>query len=289
MKTSLEMWGNTWIKIYIQPSHKPRTVENYRYVLQVLETNAPDIWEKPLDEIEELDLQNMLNDMGHRYAKSTLHTLRTVLSQIYKTAIQNKLCVTNPAVGLQIPKYAAEKKVEAFSLEEEKLIRDAAPSVYKGDIAIFLLDTGLRSIELEQLEQKDYSSSEHAIHIRNSKTKAGSRWLPLTAEAEEILLRQPTIGPTIFTTSIGTPISKVCLQKLCQRLEAVTGVKDIHPHRFRHSFATRLVEQGVNVKALSDLLGHTDVSFTMARYVSTEINFLRSQIELLDGINQQAC
>lgn len=52
-------------------------------------------------------------------------------------------------------------------------------------------------------------------------------------------------------------------------------------HVLRHTFATRLVEQKADYKALSKLLGHTSVAFTLQRYVTLDIEFLRDQVMLL--------
>ncbi|QKN23699.1 MULTISPECIES: tyrosine-type recombinase/integrase [Caproicibacterium] len=66
------------------------------------------------------------------------------------------------------------------------------------------------------------------------------------------------------------------------RLRRETGINFLTTHVYRHTFATRALEDGMNVKALSKILGHTNVAFTMQRYCSPDIEFLQEQTDMLD-------
>ncbi|WP_442902025.1 tyrosine-type recombinase/integrase [Faecalispora jeddahensis] len=68
-------------------------------------------------------------------------------------------------------------------------------------------------------------------------------------------------------------------------LRTKTDIDFATNHVYRHNFATRPVENGVDCKALSSLMGHTDVSFPLRRYATTEYDFLRQQINLLHKRN----
>ena len=284
---SLGTWLLRWVNIYIRPARKPKTTENYLFVIDVLRRNIPCLFDSNINSLVELNFQDGINFLSDRYSKSVCKTLRSVLKRAYASAIRNKICsyAQNPAANLVIPADAHEEQIYAFNVDEEKAIRQAASTVFQGHLAIFLLDTGLRCCELSALCWSDYNSEKHTIRIRESKTKAGRRIIPLIPEAEHIILNQPHCNEFIFTSRIGTPISKTVMHKLCTRLEEASGVKQIRPHRFRHTFATRLVELGVDYKALSTLMGHTSVAFTMARYVNVEVDFLRDQINLLSPLS----
>ena len=287
---SLGSWLLRWVNIYIRPARKPKTVENYTFVIDVLRRNIPSLFDSDINSLVELNFQDGINSLSNRYSKSVCKTLRSVLKRAYASAIRNKICsyTQNPAANLVIPATAHEEQIYAFSSHEQDAIRQAAEIVFQGHLAIFLLDTGLRCCELYALRWNDYNPEKHTINIRESKTKAGCRIIPLIPEAEQIILNQPHCNEFIFTSRIGTPISKTVMRKLCTRLEAASGVKQIRPHRFRHTFATRLVELGVDYKALSTLMGHTSVAFTMARYVNVEVDFLRDQINLLTPLSGKA-
>ena len=74
--------------------------------------------------------------------------------------------------------------------------------------------------------------------------------------------------------------------ELSWRLRRVTGAEFLTTHVYRHTFATRALEDGMNVKALSKNLGHTDVAFTMQRYCSPDVNFLREQMNMIDQVRE---
>jgi integrase len=76
------------------------------------------------------------------------------------------------------------------------------------------------------------------------------------------------------------------LKKLALRLRKESGVQFLTTHVYRHTFATRALEDGMNVKALSRILGHTNVAFTMQRYCTPDVIFLREQMDMLDQVRK---
>lgn len=91
----------------------------------------------------------------------------------------------------------------------------------------------------------------------------------------------PTTMIIFPTTPENSQFFETVLNKTYLRLRTKTGIDFVTDHMYRHSFATRLVENSVDYKALSSLMGHTDVSFALRRYATTEYDFLRQQINLL--------
>lgn len=216
-----------------------------------------------------------------KYSRSTLKKIQIVFKSAYEKAIHNKLCNSNPAYDLIIPN-ATVKKIRALTRNEEIAVRAAAKEDPLGFITIFLLDTGIRSFELIGLKWSAYSHEKHEIYITSSKTKKGIRAVPLIGEAESIIQNQPHLCDYIFTSTRGTPVTKTVLRKLYGRLRKKTGIPVITNHVYRHSFATRMVEHGADYKALSDILGHTNVDFTINTYTNAETAFLHEQISLME-------
>ncbi len=67
----------------------------------------------------------------------------------------------------------------------------------------------------------------------------------------------------LFLNSRGTKLSRMGLWKIVQRYASGAGIKrEIHPHTFRHSFATHLLEGGADLRAVQEMLGHVDISTT---------------------------
>jgi len=237
--------------------------------------------DKKLNQVNELEIQIFINSLATKYAKSTINDIRVVLNQSFQIAARNNYCTKNPIGKLSIPKEASQKYVRALTQEEQLIVEEAAKLDPLGHIVLFFLFTGLRAEELRNLKWEDYDKDLQRIHIKKSKTKAGIRTIPLIPEAANIIDSLPKYNDYIFNSTRHTPVTETVLKKVYLRMRKATGLNFITNHVYRHSFATRLVELGVEYKALSALLGHTDVAFTLRRYTDAEDNYLRQQINLL--------
>ena len=282
-KPTLEIWAYKWLHIRVQSRCKPRTLENYTDAVQRLFRCIPEWQEKDMNAITNLEIQAAFNDMGKKYAQSTLNHMRVVLRGTYNMALQNQIVNFNPVSNISIPRYASKKDVRDLSSREQKLVEQAAAEDPLGDITLFFFQTGLRAGELMALRWEDYfeTGSISAIRIRNSKTRAGDRIVPLTHEAKEILIRQKRVSEFIFTSTRGPPLTKTVLRKLYVRMREKTGLNFLSNHTYRHAFATRMIEHSADYKALSALMGHTDVAFTLNRYPRVHLEFLTEQMNLI--------
>lgn len=283
MQTNVKEWLDEWLDVYIKPPcRRENTYLCYRYMINIIDKLRPEIRRLNLEEIDEMYLQKLINQSSDKYSKSTLKKIRTVFKEAYSVAIRNHRCTDNPALSLVIPEGATEKEIRALTREEELKVMEAAKKDVLGHLAIFMLLTGIRSIELRNLKWGDYNAEKGEIYIRKSKTKNGIRVVPLLAEAQKIIEAQPHYCDFIFTSTIKKPITKTVLRKLYERLRKATGIDIITNHVYRHSFATRAVEKKVDYKALSKILGHKDVAFTLHRYADAETDFLHEQIKMME-------
>ena len=271
-----------WLNTYIKPCDKASTYTSYFYCIQTILIFKPEYQTKFLDDLCEEDLQNMINNIGHEYSKSTIRKIVIILKNTYKRGIKNKWCYTNPATDLIIPGYASIKEVPALTQFQQQRIEAAAADDPLGDIILFLLNSGLRAGELINLEWSNYNKRYQELHIKESKTKAGIRTLPLTPTLITIIERQPHICDSIFTSTRGTPVTKSVLRKLYLRIRKKTGIDFFTNHVCRHTFATRMIERTADPKAVSILLGHTDVSFTLNRYTHPNNEYLHEQMQLIE-------
>ncbi len=280
MKKTVEEWLNEWLEVYVKPCKRENTYLCYKYVIKMMLKYQANEKGKMLADFSEMDIQKWINQLANDYSKSTVKKVRGILSQAYKVAMRNHLCEENPAMFIILPE-ASEKIVRALTQGEQKVVEAAAKADKLGYIVLFLLLTGLRAGELINLKWEDYNREREEIYIRSSKTKAGVRTIPLLPEAKKIIDESPHYCEYIFTSTANRRVTKIVLKRLYMRLRKKTGYTFLTNHVFRHSFATRAVESGVDYKALSVLLGHTNVAFTLHRYTNAETDFLRKQILLL--------
>lgn len=281
-------WMDQWLATYVQPSLAKKTYQSYKVVLNILKRNFPKLNRLPLREMNSFYAQKVINRLASQYSKSTLNSLRTIFHESFEVANEIPMFHAQTIGKLRIPENASQKIVRALTRVEQDKVEEAAKHTYLGYIALFYLRTGLRAEELCNLEWRDFNRKERTIFIRKSKTPAGIRQVPLRKEALQIILIQPknSRDHAIFHSERnGTPITSSVLQKLYMRLRRETGVNFLTTHVYRHTFATRALEDGMNVKALSRILGHENVAFTMQRYCSPDMNFLQEQMDMLDNIN----
>jgi len=158
-----------------------------------------------------------------------------------------------------------------WSTRTGKKARSRRPTADRDRAMILtLLDTGVRASELCDLEVRDYDQDSGQLLIRHGKgdkrrhVYAGRRtrlalWRYLAG-------RSPRKTDPLFATKTGKPINRSNLLHTIQRIAAQAGILDVHPHRFRHTFAVNFIRNGGNAFALQKLLGHSDMA-TVLRYV----------------------
>lgn len=230
----------------------------------------------------DVNVQKGLNDMAAAgYSKSCIKKTITVLRQSFRCAKRNNKISGYPVLDLIIPPNAAEKKIRALTVQEQQNIEYCCEQTRYGYLTIFLLQTGLRTAELCNLTWNDYVSGTDAhVIINQSKTSAGVRVVPLTSTAESIIKAQPCCGNYIFLSERGKKMSAAIFKDHNSILRSLSGINDFHNHVCRHTFATRALERGMNVMALSAILGHKSVAFTMQRYAYAMNGWLFEQMRL---------
>lgn len=137
----------------------------------------------------------------------------------------------------------------------------------------FMLNTGLRREEGLQLKLSDVDFERNAIHIRNTKDKE-DRTVPLTNRAREILLG---LGENLFAGLGRQFVSRQFADSLRK-----AGLRGFKLHSLRHTFATRLIELGVDVITVSKILGHSDIKTTMI-YAKTQFDVMQRAINKMNG------
>ena len=284
-------WLDRWFLVYTGDMAE-RTVELYTDARRRMKVHYPAFEDMLLGEMRPIDFQQALNDMGRKYAKSTLQHMKTLYSKAFDAAIDNHLCKWNPIRSVKLPKYASVKVVEALSQEEQDKFEEAAatlPVVDQFALMTFLL-TGLRRDELRFLTWYDWDRRRNVLHIRKSKTVHGVRDVPIIPEVHMMLLylsqrEGAELSPFIFAVH-GEPMDKSHLRRICNKTAKIARIRHVTPHILRHSFATRMVERGADPKSLSVIIGHSNVAFTLKRYVTADKGHLADQMMLLSTVSQ---
>ncbi len=188
----------------------------------------------------------------------------------------------NPARGLPLPKVEQLVPVTLSREDAHRLIA-AADKPWHRCLVILLLTTGIRRSEAAQitLEDIDLDNGQFLVHGKGAK----KRTVPLTPESMEAIRhylqhRRKTDSHRLFVSQTGKPIHGRAINRMLNRLLAKAGLagKGITPHKLRHTFATTLIQNGVDIKTVQELLGHSDIQ-TTARYLHSDTRTKQQAVE----------
>lgn len=288
-----------WIPQYLA-AYKLYTIKDNSYnMLRLLDKHiSPELKEMELSEILPMHLQQFYNSFARGYSKSYMDKMRVFVNGLFVAAIDNGLCVRNPATHLKIPRMK-ETPRESFTMEEVRLILAFAVHYESQRTAVgimTLLLTGIRRGELLGLKREDitdttltvnravYLSGNHVcVEEHEAKTAHSLRVVPLVPELAYRLQTLPHKGEYLFSTSSGTILhprnfSRDYDRFFCQLRDAEPEVRHLSPHCCRHTFATLTRESGADLRVVMELLGHTDIK-TTARYSHANLSSMEDAVQ----------
>ncbi|MFC3418166.1 site-specific tyrosine recombinase XerD [Salinicoccus hispanicus] len=204
----------------------------------------------------------------------TISRMQSTLKNFHQFLVNDNITSHNPALRLHSIKEAKKLPVYLTVEEMERLLStpDTSTSGMRDKAMMELLyASGLRVSELIDIRITDLNAEMGFIRIMGKGSK--ERIVPITdyvgrllrdyiSEARMALLKEDDTD-VLFLTNRGKGFTRQGLWKTIKKYELQSGIgKNITPHTFRHSFATHLVENGADLRAVQEMLGHSDISTT---------------------------
>ena len=280
-------WLTQWLENYIRPSVKVRTYERYHLIIEQhikdrignieLDALSPLVLQKFISEL----LQNGNRKTGKGLSANSVNAVISVIQGSLRTAHLLGLSKEYTADKLKRPKLK-EKPVECFTMSEQKQIEQSILNGKKDKMygILLCLYSGLRIGELIALQWSDIdfvkgiltvSKSCHdgqdGLIIDEPKTANSRRLIPLPKQLLPILkgIKKKSSSPFVVSVN-GSSVSVRSYQRSFELLLKRLNIPHKGFHSLRHTFATRALECGMDIKTLAEILGHKNPTVTLNRY-----------------------
>ena len=291
-KYTVGQWMDEWFEAYAKVKVRPSSHQTYKgYIENHIKPNIGDI---PIEKLTSLQLQKFYRllltegriprieseKQPRGLSAKTVRNINQVISSAMDMAVRHKLILSNPTEGCELPKVEHR---EMKTLPAEQLgafLREAKES---GVYELYYMDlaTGLRRGELLGLKWEDIDLQNGIIHVRRQvarvdgevkelplKTKNSYRNISISQDAVAMLTEMEAHRSSdyVFPSSTGGPISPDSVNNMLHRVLKRAGLPSIRFHDLRHTFATLALQNGVDIKTVSGMLGHFSAGFTLDTY-----------------------
>ena len=304
-------WLEVWYENYAKIKMRPSTYLTYHGYIE--NHIKPQLGKIPLNDLTTLHLQQFYKKLlaegrverieAQKQPKGlsakTVRNIHQIISSALKLAVEQRLIARNPADGCALPK-AERKEMQTLPVEQlTSFLREAKDS---GVFALYYIDltTGLRRGELLGLKWSDIDLEKGDLRVQRQigridgkiiemplKTKNAYRTLPLSADAIDVLMQQRRKtgnSEWVFPSPTGGPMSPDSVLHMLHRVLKRAGLPKVRFHDLRHTFATLALQNGVDIKTVSGMLGHFSAGFTLDTYAHVTTSAKREAAKTMGNI-----
>ena len=308
---TLGQWMDVWFENYAKLKVRPSSHQTYKgYINNHIKPYVGNI---PLSKLTSLDLQKLYKmlltegridrieskNQPKGLSAKTVRNINQIISSALNLAKEQKLLASNPADACALPK-VEHREMKTLPVEQlTSFLREAKETgVY--EIYYIELATGLRRGELLGLKWQDIDMVNGTIRVQRQvaridgeiveaplKTKNSYRTVSIGPDAIEVLKEQKKkVGDSeyVFPSLNGGPISPDSVLNMLHRVLERAGLPKIRFHDLRHTFATLALQNGVDIKTVSGMLGHFSAGFTLDTYAHVTTSAQREAANTMGNV-----
>ncbi len=309
-KYTVSQWMEEWFENVCKIKVRPSSHQTYRgYIDHHI---APYIGKIPIEKLSTMDLQKLckkLMDKGRveriesekqpkGLSAKTVRNIIQVISSAMDFAVAQRIISINPCDAVALPK-VEKKEMQTIPAEQLQAFLAEAKATGVYEMYYIELATGLRRGELLGLKWQDIDWENGIITVRRQiaringeiteaplKTKNSYRTVTISPQAVEVLKQQKekTNSEYVFPSPTGGPISPDSVNNMLKRVLARAGIPKVRFHDLRHTFATVALQNGVDIKTVSGMLGHFSAGFTLDTYAHVTTAAQREAAETMGNV-----
>ncbi len=303
-------WMDTWYENVAKIKVRPSSHQTYKgYIDNHIKPNIGNI---PLEKLTTMDLQKFYRKLLTKgrierkesekqpkgLSAKTVRNINQVISSAMDLAVAQKIIIENPTDACELPK-VEHKEMKTIPAEQLEAFFKEAKETGVYEMYYIELATGLRRGELLGLKWYDIDWKNGIIKVRRQiarvdgeiieaplKTKNSYRAVTISQQAIEVLKQQQkkTNDEYVFPSPNGGPISPDSVNNMLKRVLARAGIPKVRFHDLRHTFATIALQNGVDIKTVSGMLGHFSAGFTLDTYAHVTTSAQKEAAETMGQI-----
>lgn len=301
-KVSVSDYADKWLVTYKKPELKRSSYD--RLEKTIMHQVKPYIGSISLSELTADDIQTMLNTLQKEgLSWSSIKKAHDAVHGMIQHALDSDDLTKDPTRAVKMPSndQFTQKEIRYFTKDEARAIVEELGRQHKTGQAVYpyaeayilILNTGLREGELIGLEKADWDKESNTIHVRRNvqsvkkrdddgkangyelvtnttKTYSGDRIIHLNTSAQAAVESMVTKYPNskyLMCNSKGDIIPPANLIRSFYRVLDNVGIERTGPHSLRHTFASFLFAEKIDVKTISKILGHSNTQITINTYI----------------------
>lgn len=322
---TLDRWFDRWMDIYKEKSIRPNTKREYTHIYR--KSISPYIGGRRINSLVKSDIQMLIDKASDdNYAYERQNKIKIILRDMLQRAVEDNLVINNPVSGIKLRAHK-EIKAKSLTLDEQSEFFNYCSNTFYDNLFNVALNTGLRPGELFALQISDIDLENRVIdvsktlvyqkyldddcktfHVEPPKTKQSYRKVPVNSICRIYLERQLELKSVVsqkmpkqqneylFVTKFNTPLNSAiyssAIRAVIRQINLTRAFDNqfeiFSGHTFRHTFATRCFENGVDAKVVQSYLGHASLKMTMDLYTHVTEDKSMTDIEkIVPGIENK--